>query len=119
MEGQGDVHYCLGICPHDKSESVLTRYAVKILNVLLQTISTPMEEGKRFERLADLQNTVNRIQNNSRITYSCFICNQTLFVRCCSGSIKSVRVKSRIGTLEWSEESLLLFQRNFRSGPEV
>ena len=68
MEDQGEVHYCLGMSiKRDRAARVLTINQKAYLQDMLKRFAmsdcrpvlTPMEAGKRFERLADGQNTVN------------------------------------------------------------
>ena len=67
MEDQGEVHYCLGMSiKRDRAARVLTiNQKAYLENVLkrfgmydCKAVSTPMEAGKRFERLADGENAL-------------------------------------------------------------
>jgi len=67
MEDQGDVHYCLGISiKRDREEKVLTIDQKAYLEGVLKRfkmsdckpVSTPLEAGKRFEKIEDGEETV-------------------------------------------------------------
>ena len=76
MDDQGEIHYCLGMSiKRDREAKVLTISQKSYLENILKKfqmfdckpVATPLEPGRRFKKLSDGEETVNKRQYQAAI----------------------------------------------------